>query len=244
LPDNNVTPVPALTRLITLYKTLVAPIANAVVGHIDPGTQVTRTMDSDGESPAGDLIADSQLTDPSVIPPGGTAPQIAFMNPGGIRADLLENAAGDVTYEAAFTMQPFNNYDVSMDLTGQQILDLLEQQWDGLNAGANNKILQVSGISYTYDKSNAADNSARAVDASTVMVDTDADGTPDTLLNPSSTYRIVCNSFLSDGGDNFGVFASGTNKYFGGLDIDALTRYLGAHDPYNPVNKNLINSVP
>ena len=40
-----------------------------------------------GESALGDLIADAQLTDPSVV--GGFAkPVIAFMNPGGIRADL------------------------------------------------------------------------------------------------------------------------------------------------------------
>ena len=45
------------------------------------------------------------------------------MNPGGIRADLtyeLADANGNVTYEAAFTVQPFNNYLVSMDLTGRR----------------------------------------------------------------------------------------------------------------------------
>ena len=31
-------------------------------------------------------------------------------------------------------MQPFNNYDVSMDMTGPQILTLLDQQWSGANA--------------------------------------------------------------------------------------------------------------
>ena len=36
------------------------------------------------------------------------------MNPGGIRADLVENEAGEVTYGAAFAVQPFNNYVASM----------------------------------------------------------------------------------------------------------------------------------
>ena len=40
-----------------------------------------------GESQLGDLIADAQLADPSVVT-GGQKPVIAFMNPGGIRADL------------------------------------------------------------------------------------------------------------------------------------------------------------
>ena len=50
------------------------------------------------------------------------------MNPGGIRADLTYDGRcgegdGVVTYEEAFTVQPFNNYLVSMDLTGAQIHD-------------------------------------------------------------------------------------------------------------------------
>ena len=57
------------------------------------------------------------------------------MNPGGIRADLVENAAGDVTYGAAFTVQPFNNFVVSMDLTGAQITALLNEQWNGDQRG-------------------------------------------------------------------------------------------------------------
>ena len=71
--------------------------------------------------PLGDLIADAQLNDASVVT-GGKTPVVAFMNPGGIRADLTYKggAEGDgvVTYEEAFTVQPFNNYLVSMDLTG------------------------------------------------------------------------------------------------------------------------------
>ncbi len=253
LPDNNTAPVPALTNLITLYKELVADIANEVIGHIDPeatpSQSVTRTVDADGsgDSQLGNLIADAQKVDPSVIETvGDPAPVIAFMNPGGIRADLLENAAGDITYEAAFNVQPFNNYDVSMDLTGQQILDLLEQQWNGVNEGppTSNKILQVSGIEYTWDKSLAAEVGTNAVVGSVLV---DADGNPATApvpIVPGNTYRIVCNSFLSDGGDGFGVFASGTNKFFGGLDIDALSNYLAANDPYTPVATTRINAVP
>ena len=49
----------------------------------------------------------------------------AFMNPGGARADL---DAGPVTYEA-FTVQPFNNFLTTLDLTGAQLNCLLEQQF-------------------------------------------------------------------------------------------------------------------
>ena len=75
------------TALIAKYKTLVATIANKVIGQV-AGSTVSRTANDAGESPLGDLIADAQLADPSTIPPGGVAPVVSFMNPGGIRADL------------------------------------------------------------------------------------------------------------------------------------------------------------
>ena len=42
----------------------------------------------------------------------------------------------------------------------------------------------------------------------------------------STTYRVVANNFLSDGGDGFAAFTTATDKYIGGLDIDAFADYL------------------
>ena len=59
----------------------------------------------------GNLIADAQLaaTDDE------QDAVAAFMNPGGVRADIV---AGPVTYEEAFTVQPFNNLLTTLNLTG------------------------------------------------------------------------------------------------------------------------------
>ena len=153
------------------------------------------------------------------------------MNPGGIRADL-QTADGSVTYGSAFSVQPFNNYDVSMSMTGSQILTLLDQQWSGTNAGAP-KILQVSGITYSYSKA----GTTYTLDPASVRVN----GVP---IEAARSYRVVANSFLSDGGDGFGAFTGGTEKYFGGLDIDAFSSYLEQHDPYTPVATDRINVTP
>ena len=241
-----------MNALISIYNTLVAPIANAVIGHINPitpgspPTTVTKTQDTNGsDSPLGNLIADAQRADPSVVA-NGKAPEIALMNPGGIRADLVENAAGEVTYGAAFTVQPFNNFVVSMDLTGAQIKALLNEQWNGPNEGtANNKVLQVSGIDYAWDKAQAALPSTDALIPGSVMIDADAN--PATLgdnvpIVDTQTYRVVANSFLSDGGDNFTTFKSGTNKLIGGLDIDSLRLFLLSHDPYTVTPTDRISS--
>ena len=241
--DDSVAPRPGILGLIATYNDLVAPIRDAVVGHIAPPGTPSQLMskepdDDGGDSVLGNVIADGQKTDPSVVPPGGDAPVIALMNPGGIRADLVENGAGDVTYGAAFSVQPFNNFVVSMDLTGAQLRRVLNQQWNGANEGDDQKILQVSGISYTWDESDAAlptpSGSVEGPNALVGDVLVDDDGNPDTAMVPlddSATYRVVTNNFISDGGDNFTVLQEGTNKFVGGLDIDSLVRYLGDHDP-------------
>ena len=242
-----------VNSLISVFNTLVQPIANAVIGHINgtnptivsrnPDRAATATfLDGGEDSVLGNLIADAQKADPSVVR-NGKAPVIALMNPGGIRADLVENAAGDVTYGAAFTVQPFNNFVVSMDLTGAQIKALLNEQWNGPNekTATGNKILQVSGISYTWDISDA-DGAGGAI-VGDVMVDADGNpGTPMIPLDDVTTYRVVANNFLSDGGDNFATFKLGTNKLVGGLDIDSLRLYLQGHDPYTPTLMDRISN--
>jgi 5'-nucleotidase len=225
------------TSLIGTYKTLIAPIANKVLGTIT--ADITRTQSPAGESPLGDLIADAQVNDPSVVT-GDRKPVVAFMNPGGIRADLTfaptdppeGTTSGIVRFEEAFSVQPFNNYLVSMDVTGADIWSLLQQQWSGKNLGASNtKFLQISnGLHYTW---------AGAVGAQTVSA-VSINDIP-VAKDGSTSYRIVANNFLSDGGDNFAAFKNGTGKYIGGLDIDGFAKYLPTTvQPYAPLSPDRI----
>jgi len=213
------------TSIINTYSTLIAPIANKELGKIT--ADITRTQNAAGESTLGDLIADAQVNDPSVITPGKT-PVVAFMNPGGIRTDLLfaktdppETANGIVRYGEAFAVQPFNNYLVSMDMTGADIWALLGQQWPSGN------ILQVSkGLHYSWSATSTPKVSDLKINE--VPVPNDA----------STSYRIVTNNFLSDGGDGFLAFKNGTDKFFGGLDIDGFATYLPKVSPYTPLDLN------
>jgi 5'-nucleotidase len=222
------------TSLINTYKTLIAPIANKVLGTIT--TDITRAQSPAGESALGDLIADAQVNDPSVIT-GGKTPVVAFMNPGGIRADLTfaktapETVDGVVRFEEAFSVQPFNNYLVSMDVTGADIWSLLQQQWSGPNAGSAAKFLQISkGLHYSWIGTSPT-QVVTAVSINGIPVANDG----------SASYRIVTNNFLSDGGDNFAAFKNGTGKYIGGLDIDGFAKYLPTTvQPYAPLSLDRI----
>jgi 5'-nucleotidase len=98
---------PQAKAIADKYRTAVAPLANKVVGSIT--ADITRVNSAAGENALGDVIADGMLAYTA-----GDA-QLAIMNPGGIRADLVYaqssggEAAGQVTYGEAFTVQPFNN---------------------------------------------------------------------------------------------------------------------------------------
>ena len=162
----------------------------------------------------------------------GLTPQIAFMNPGGIRATLTyaqSKSEGDgvVTYEEAFTAQPFNNYLVSLTLTGAQIKEILREQWGGgvkasPNTAARPVILQVSkGFSYSYSDASGT----------RVLGPVTLNGVP---IDDAAQYRVVTNNFVADGGDGLPGFRDGTGKFFGGLDIDAFANYLEDNSPYTP----------
>ena len=101
------------------------------------------------------MIADAQLASTSPTDFGGAV--VAFMNPGGIRADLTFNqqsageAPGQITYSEMFTVQPFSNVMNVKTMTGDSIYRLLEQQFDNPGVGQI-RLLQVSkGFSYSYD---------------------------------------------------------------------------------------------
>jgi 5'-nucleotidase len=229
----DVPPDPEMTALVEYYRQLAAPLAGRVIGSIT--ADITRTANAAGESALGDVIADAQLWETATEAYGNA--QIAFMNPGGIRADLTYaeisagEAPGEVTYGEAFTVQPFYNYLVSMDLTGAQIDTLLEQQFDNPNVGAS-RMLQVSeGFTYTWSASAPTGSKV-----SNIMLD----GVP---LDPAGVYRITVNSFLADGGDNFTILREGTNRYIGVMDIDALVAYFENNSPVPPGPQDRITRV-
>src|SRR5262249_28656002 len=156
-----------------------------------------------GESVLGDVIADAQRE--------AMGTDIAFMNPGGIRAGIFfaqstGEPTGHVTWGELFTVQPFGNSLVKMNLTGAQIKAVLEQQWQQPTV----RILQVSGITYTWDPT--APIGSRVFN----MVH---NGTP---IDPAATYTVTVNNFLAAGGDGFTALTGGTNQQGGPIDLDAL----------------------
>jgi 5'-nucleotidase len=185
----------------------------------------------------GDVIADAQLAATEGAAVGNA--EIAFMNPGGIRNDILfaptgAEAPGELTYGEAFGVQPFGNSLVTMTLTGAQIDTLLEQQFDNPGVGEM-RVLQVSA-GFTYEWSAGAPAGSK-VDPASIRLN-------GVTIDPAASYRITVNSFLSDGGDNFSVLIAGTDRLGGEVDLDALVTYFGDNSPVAPGPQNRITMIP
>ncbi|MFF8380717.1 bifunctional metallophosphatase/5'-nucleotidase [Streptomyces sp. NPDC015661] len=209
-----------MTELIQDWNTLAAPIANRPQGWI--AADINGRGSTAYEKPLGDVIADAQLEGLAPADKGGA--QLALMNPGGIRSDLVYKASGAegdgvVTYRESFTVQPFTNMMNVVDLTGANLITALKQQVSGSNLKSV-KILQVSrGLTYTLDMTKTGAD--RVVDG-TIKLNGEA-------IDPSKTYRVAMNEFLAGGGDGFAALATGTNKLVGASDLDLFNGYLAAH---------------
>ena len=221
--------------LIKKYDDISKPISQAVVGTITG--DITQAAAPNGESALGDVIADSQLFSTEQDHHGNAV--VAFMNPGGIRADLLYLGSptggldGQVTYGELFSVQPFNNLLQTKTMLGSKIYELLEQQWSGPNA-AQNRILQISD-GFTYSYNSTLPNTSRVTPGS-VMID----GVP---VDPFASYRVTMNNFLGGGGDNFAAFTSGADTLNGQLDIDAVVDYFATHSPVAPGPRDRITKL-
>jgi len=235
---------PTVAALVKQYDSAAAPLVNKVVGTVTAdfntsGEQVS--SGGGGESPLGDLIADSQLAAAQADPKPAV---IAFMNPGGIRNSLYYNPAsagipasaniqnGQITYGEAYNVQPFGDILTDMDLTGAQIYTILGQQWAGQTSP---KILEVSkGFTYTWDNSKP-DGGSKVVDGSVKL--------NGVAIDKTKTYRVEANNFIAGGGDGFGGFTAGANLYTGGVDVDAFTAYLKANSPLTPAAPSRITRL-
>ena len=237
------TPDPAITAVIGKWKPIADVIGSQEVGQITGDIKrafIGSTEDRGSESDAGNMIADAQLWATQA-----NGAQIAFMNPGGIRSDLLfarsgnEAVDGIVTYAEAFTMQPFSNILMTFPMTGAQIVAVLEEQCQPSTASRPFLHLGVSnGLTYDLSKTIVA-GTCTGITVSNVELNGDP-------LDPNATYVVTVNNFLADGGDNFTTFSDIDQalRVGGGIDLDELINYLGSEGPIDPPGTDRVNELP
>lgn len=236
------TPDPAVTAVIEKWMPLYEDAGNTPVGSVT--TDIVRGGTPSGsdrgvESPIGNLVADAQLWSTSAA-----GAQVAFMNPGGLRADLryASSPAGEgdgvVTFGEAFAVQPFGNTLVTYAMTGAQIISVLEEQCQP--AGSSRPFLHL-GVSqgFTYD---LAKTITSGTCTSVSVTNVKLNGVP---IDPAGTYMVTVNNFLADGGDNFTTLGEVTSpRLDGGNDLQAFLNFLGAFSPVSPPATDRVNELP
>jgi 5'-nucleotidase len=217
-------PDPAVGALVGRYVTAAAPQAQRVVGKL--AGSVTKLESVDREQTAGTFIADAFL---ATARKAGA--QVALINSGGVRTDLVPGPGGEVTFGQIFAMQPFGNSIVVKTLTGAQLKRLLEQQFaSGTNTAEKPVMLLPSeGFFFSYDLRRPPGDR---------IVEIRLNGR---RINPAARYKVAVPNFLASGGDNLSVLPESADAVDMGPDLDALEAWLktGARVPKLGRIKNL-----
>ncbi|AXG37337.1 LPXTG cell wall anchor domain-containing protein [Enterococcus gilvus] len=214
IPNNGVSPDTGVQGIVADADNRVKAVTEEKIGTADKAEDITRTVNELGESPVGNLVTDAQVY---MANKKGEKVDFAITNNGGIRDDLKVKSDAAITWGAAQAVQPFGNIMQIVEMTGQQLKNVLNQQtfnYDEEKGQASGYYLQLSGLKYTVEKN----PDSAAANPYVVKEMKKADGT---AIDPNGTYKLIINDFLYGGGDGFSEFTKA--NLVGALDPDTET---------------------
>lgn len=184
-----------------LNETLIAvdPILDSVIAYTDK--PITRNLTEDGESALYDLVTDAMRWKMKT--------DMAVDNIGSLRADI---EPGNITTDDAYTILPFNDQVVVIRMMGDDIKDLLTQQWTRIIKPDH--YLEISGFSYAYDPTKSPEDR---------IINITKDGKE---IDMNANYTIATQDFLAYGGDGYSVMNDGTIIFRGPEDVNVFIDYL------------------
>lgn len=207
---------PEITALVQNYYDEMMEFYSEVVGHTDVLLNGTREFVRTQETNLGDLAADAILA---------AAPNadFALTNGGGIRANV---EIGDITRYDLFTVFPFGNMVATVELTGAQIVYILEAATHAC-PGTDGAFPQVSGITFeihTYIEYEG--EYANPTNPGSRIQNVCINGEP---IDLDATYVMATNDFLAAGGDTYAILAENfeNSGVLIGINLeDALINYI------------------
>ncbi|MBR7779503.1 bifunctional metallophosphatase/5'-nucleotidase [Undibacterium rugosum] len=229
IDQQQIVPDAAAQKLVAEVSRLTASMRSRPVISLNKPLQ-RFSQDKVFDSTLGNLIADAQLHHAQHI---GQA-DIAFMNAGGIRNDLpsgVNTSPVQVNFGDLYAVQPFGNGVIRIKMTGEQIRQVLLQQWQNRSAGEVKKLFVSDGFSYEWHQKAIA-----AEQIQNLRLHGD-------LIAGEKMYTVVVNSFLADGGDGFTVFRQASERALIGRDLDAMESYIrevGRKIEQIPVNRVIL----
>lgn len=202
-PWDGTEPDQAVTDKIDALEAANADITSVVVGNTPVLLQGEREYVRREETNLANVITDSMKW--------ATGADIAFLTGGNIRAGI---PAGDITMGQVLTTLPFSNLLVTIELSGADVLAMLEHgvaKYPELSG----EFIHVAGLTCAFDPdAKAGERVKTAIMANGKAIDT------------QKTYTVATSEFLAAGGDGYTMLSRGTNLVYFGGDADALADYL------------------
>jgi 2',3'-cyclic-nucleotide 2'-phosphodiesterase (5'-nucleotidase family) len=186
-------------------------------GNRDPGVRTQETN-------LGNFAADAILWAANNAVGGGV--DIAITNGGGIRASIN---IGDVTMKDMKTVFPFGNTVAIVEVTGAQLLELLEASTCSIPV-AIGAFPQVSGIEFTIDTTVPYVNGEQYPDSTYYAPANPGARIKNVKVNGqdlelNKTYTLATNDFLAAGGDTYYLLKNLSSYNTGVALEDALINY-------------------
>ena len=182
-----VTPDPEVAAAVAgfeqeLSREMDVPLATTAV-ELDSRNATVRTR----EAAIGNLIADAMRIN--------SRADVAVMNGGGIRSGKVYAPGSSITRRDVLAELAFANRVVTLDMTGRELRQGIENGLSGLPAAAG-RFPQVSGMTVRYDPSRPPDSRVLSIRVG------------DAPLDPDKTYRVATNDFLARGSDGYTSFGT------------------------------------
>lgn len=201
--DENDPSVKRVHDIVENAQEITKQITDAPVGK---GTESVSKEESstNHESSVGNLVVDSEL---AAAKSKNLSADFAITNAGGVRAGLQVEKNGDILWKSAQAVQPFGNRLQINQVTGQQLIDLMNSQ-------GGSRWYMISGGKVVYTDSSDADHPLKTV----VIYDSKGQ-----VVDPNKNYNLVVNNYLADSVP----LLHGTKKVADlDVDTDAFINYI------------------
>lgn len=159
---------------------------------------------------------------------------VAITNAGGIRSDSVYGP-GEITGGDIFNTLPFPNTVVSLELTGEELVETLESQVVTLESETGQNFgeeisQQTSGVRFEWVPHEDADELVR---------DVYVGGEP---LDPDETYEVAVNSYIANGGSGYPLDDKPVEDT-GELQATTVVNYLEEKDTIAPTVEGRMQRV-
>ena len=188
-----------------------------------------------GETTLGNLVSDLMQA-AAKASDGAVA---TFNNGGGLRADIK---TGTITFGDALSVLPYGNTLYVMDLTGQDVIDLLEASASKVGGGGFLQLSKELRMTYCASASSCSNPLKPGGQVTSIQIA----GKP---VDTSKTYRVATNNFTAGGGDGYSVLknaclrAGNYCRDTGIVQLDLLVNALKTGTPLTAVTDGRITRV-